>query len=41
MLTIEPRLRTVKGAKFLKELREVMKKDVSNKFKNKKMEIAA
>jgi transposase-like protein len=41
MLTIEPRLRAVKGAKFLKELREVMKKDVTNKFENKKMELAA
>ena len=41
MLSFEPRLRTVKGFKFLRELREVMKNEVTIKIENQKMEIAA
>lgn len=41
MLSFEPRLRNVKGFKFLGELREVMKHEVNIKFGNPKLEIAA
>lgn len=40
MIGIEPRLRTVKGYKFLKELREVMKNDVNKKYEVTKVGLA-